>query len=525
MTRRDFLKCAGTGAAAAWTVSSFASTLAPDEDDSGKPNVILIMADDMGYADPGCYGGEIETPNLDRLAEEGLRFTQFYNCARCVPTRESLLTGLYPQQVKTKPGKDGSRVMQNCVTLAEVLRSAGYRTLMTGKWHSAETPVARGFERYYGVVSGCCNYFNPGLKRPGEKEPGRKYPGEQRPWAIDDQIIQPYTPEDRDFYTTDAFTDQALEYLDQYGQEDRPFFLYLPYTAPHFPIQAWPEDIDKYRGKYKIGWDVIRQSRYERMREMGLIDSRWALSQRDPRAPAWEDVEDKDGWDLKMAVYAAMIDRMDQNIGRLLEKLYQLGKEDNTLVLFLSDNGACAEDVNDFGSEAADIPPGPLESYRTVDLPWANASDTPYRKFKQWVHEGGIATPLIARWPEVIEEKGALTHQAGHVMDVMPTLCEIAGVSYPETYNGQTVLPAEGKSLLPVLVGEAREDHDVLCWEHLGNRAVRQGKWKIVAAKSEPWELYDLDEDRTETNNLAGQSPDQVERMARIWDDWAERTI
>ena len=523
MTRRDFLKCASVGATAAWAMSGSASTPAPVEDVSEKPNVILIMVDDMGYSDVGCYGGEIETPNIDRLADEGVRFTQFYNCARCIPTRASLLTGLYPQQVKTT-GEGRSRAMQNCVTLAEVLKSAGYRTLMTGKWHNPETPVARGFDRYYGLVSGCCNYFNPGLKRPGENEPGRKRPGEQRPWAIDDQIIQPYTPEDKNFYTTDAFTDQALEYLDQYGQEDRPFFLYLPYTAPHFPIQAWPEDIAKYRGKYKIGWDVIRERRYERMLEMGLLDSRWALSQRDPRAPAWEDAEDKDGWDLKMAVYAAMIDRVDQNIGRLLQKLYQLGKEDNTLVLFLSDNGACSEDARGFPSKETDIPPGPMESYRTVDLPWANASDTPFRKFKLWTHEGGIATPLIARWPKVIEERGTLTRQVGHVMDIMPTLCEIAGASYPETYNDQTVLPVEGKSLLPVLVGEEREGHDVIYWEDLGNRAVRQGKWKIVAAKGESWELYDLEEDRSETTNLAGQFPDKVERMAGMWDDWAERT-
>jgi len=260
------------------------------------------------------------------------------------------------------------------------------------------------------------------------------------------------------------------------------------------------------------------------MREMELLDSRWALSQRHPRAPAWVDVEDKDGWDLKMAVYAAMIDSMDQNIGRLLQKLHQLGKEDNTLVLFLSDNGACAEDARDFDSEESDIPPGPMESYRTVDLPWANASDTPFRKFKQWTHEGGIATPLIARWPKVIEGGGTLTHQVGHVMDIMPTLCEVAGANYPETYNDETVLPTEGKSLLPVFVGEEREAHDVICWEHLGNRAVRQGKWKIVAAKGESWELYDLDENRSETTNLAGQFPDKVERMAGMWSDWAKRT-
>jgi len=485
-----------------------------------KPNVVLIMADDMGYSDLGCYGGEINTPNLDRLAEEGLRATQFYNCARCVPTRASLLTGLYPQQAGIISRGGNSKVMPNCVTLAEVLRSAGYRTLMTGKWHGAQKPLERGFDRYYGLVSGCCNYFNPGLQRSGEDEPGRKSPGEMRPWAIDDKVIRPYTPEDRDFYATDAFTNQAIQYLEQYGNEPRPFFLYLAYTAPHFPLHAPPEDIAKYRGKYQVGWDTIREERYERMREMCLIDKRWTLSPRDRRAPGWKDVKDKDEWELKMAVYAAMITRMDKNIGRILEKIRTLGKEENTLVLFLSDNGACAEDVN----RTPDIPPGPMASYRSVDLPWANASDTPFRKFKQWTHEGGIATPLIARWPRVIKNQGGLSRQIGHVIDVMPTFCEIARVDYPQTYNGQSVQPFEGNSLMPTLEGTTTGGHDVLFWEHLGNKAVRQGKWKAVAGHNRDWELYNLEDDRTETNNLAEQYPERVKRMVEAWHDWTERT-
>ena len=485
-----------------------------------KPNIVLIMADDMGYSDLGCYGGEINTPNIDRFAEEGLRFTQFYNCARCVPTRASLLTGLYPHQVGIFSRGGNSKVMLNCVTLAEVLKSAGYRTLMTGKWHGPEKPTERGFERYYGIISGCCNYFNPGLKRPGEKEPGRKSPGEMRPWAIDDKVIRPYTPEDRDFYTTDAFTDQALQYLEQYGPEDKPFFLYLPYTAPHFPIQAPAEDITKYRGKYKIGWDVIREQRYERMEEMGLIDEKWTLSPRGPRAPKWEDVKDKDIWDLKMAVYAAMIDRMDRNIGRILAKIRSLGKEENTLVMFLSDNGACAEDVN----RTPNIPPGPMESYRSVDLPWANASDTPFRKFKQWTHEGGIATPLIVKWPKVIKNQGGLSHQVGHIIDFMPTFCEIARANYPQSYEGHSVQPVEGKSLMPIFEGKSREGHDTLFWEHLGNKAIRHGKWKAVADNSGIWELYNLEEDRTETNNLAETFPAQLKQMVEVWNDWVKRT-
>lgn len=505
-----------------------------------KPNIVLFLCDDMGFSDLGCYGGEIQTPNIDSLAEQGLRFTQFYNCARCIPTRASLLTGLYPQQVGVDSSGGYSKVMPNCVTLAEVLKSAGYRTLMTGKWHGPEMPVKRGFDRYYGLASGCCNYFNPGLKRPEEPEPGRKRPGERRPWAINEQLIQPYTPEDKDFYATDAFTDKALQYLDQYGKGEQPFFLYVAYTAPHFPIQAPWEDIDKYRGKYKVGWDVIRQRRYERMAEKGLIEKHWKLSPRDPRAPKWEEIEDKDAWDLKMAVYAAMIDRMDQNIGLILEKIRKLGKEQNTLVLFLSDNGACAEDVN----RTPDIPPGPMESYRSVDLPWANASDTPFRKFKMYTYEGGFATPLIAKWPEVIKEQGSISHQVGHVIDIMLTLCEVAGVAYPQTYKGQSVQSCEGKSLVPIFEGKTRQSHKGLYWKDMGNKAIREGKWKLVAS-SDPegyalygtlngseskqsndyhWELYDLEEDRTETNDLSGQFPERAKHMLDVWHEWDKST-
>ncbi|MDE2697803.1 MAG: arylsulfatase [Gemmatimonadota bacterium] len=508
-------------------------------ENSAKPNILLIMVDDMGFSDLGCYGGEIRTPNLDRLASNGLRFTQFYNNALCAPTRASLLTGLYSQQVSRGGPK-------SCVTIAEVLKAAGYRTLMAGKWHLSELfaglPVERGFDRYYGLVDGCCNFFNPGLQRPGEERPGEKFPDDNPAFAIDDRVIQPYTPEDKDFYTTDAFTDYALGYLDEYGREDRPFFLYVAYTAPHYPLHAWPRDIAKYKGKYKVGWDRLREQRLERMVEMGLIDERWALSARDPDSLSWEEIEDRDAWDLKMAVYAAMIDRVDQNVGRLQAKLRELGIEENTLVLFLSDNGASDEDR----TSTPDIPPGPAASYRTVDLPWANLSNTPFRKFKRWNHEGGISTPFIAHWPRVIQNGGEITHQIGHLIDVMATCTDIAGAEYPSSHKG--VLPLEGKSLLPIFRGEQREGHRALYWNQYSEtalwRAVRMGKWKLVSpdywrdynpwrtdrgarseqkARPDPnslWELYDMEVDRTEVNDLADQYPDLVKEMAEMYDVW-----
>jgi len=489
-----------------------------------RPNIILIMADDMGFSDIGCYGGEIQTPNIDRLAEGGLRFTQFYNNSICVPTRASLLTGLYSQQVGVYA--NSPQVMKNCVTLAEVLRQAGYRTLMTGKWHAQEIPVERGFDHYYGLTDGCCNFFNPGPRRPGEGEPGRKpFPREWphwRQWAIEDQVFLPYQPENPDFYTTDAFTDYAIKYLEKYEHEDKPFFLYLAYTAPHYPLHAWPEDIAKYQGKYMIGWDKLREERYQRMSNMGLIDDTWPMSPRDPNVASWDDIQNKEEWDLKMAVYAAMIDRMDQNIGRVLAKVNEMGEKENTLIIFLSDNGGCAEDA----SYTPDIPPGPVESYRSVDEPWANASNTPFRKYKARDYEGGIHTPMIAYWPRVVQEEGAITDQVGHIIDIMATFVDISGAVYPSEYDGREILPLEGKSLLPILQGKEREGHESLFWQIQNGRqrAIRNGHWKMVARSSDdPWELYDLSVDRTELTDLAEQHPDIVRELAGKWESWANR--
>ena len=478
-----------------------------------RPNIVLIMADDMGFSDIGCYGSEIRTPNLDGLAARGIRFTQFYNTARCCPTRSSLLTGLYAHQAgvghmvsdRGFPAYQGY-LNDRSVTIAEALRPAGYTTLMAGKWHVGEDrphwPVDRGFDRYFGLISGGSNYFR--------LDPGRQM-------ALDNQ---PYTPPAEGFYMTDAFTDHALQFLDQAAAKAQPFFLYLAYTAPHWPLHALPEDIARYRGRYRMGWDALRVARHRRMIELGLVDRRWPLTPRDPRAPAWDQVTDQEMRDLRMAVYAAQIDRMDQNIGRVLGRLRAIGAEENTLVLFLADNGGCAEEVNRGVPGAL---PGSKDSFMSYGLPWANASNTPFRLYKHWVHEGGISTPLIARWPAAIRQTNTITHQPGHLIDLMATCLDVAGAAYPKTYGGHSITPLEGRSLLPILKGRTRRPHEALYWEHEGNRAVRQGQWKLVSRHPEGWELYDLEADRTELNNLAARYPDKVRELTALYATWAAR--
>jgi len=492
-----------------------------------RPNIVLIMVDDMGYSDIGCYGGEIRTPNLDKLAAGGVRFTQFYNAARCCPTRASLLTGLYPHQAGmggmvttggAKPGAYQGYLNDRCVTIAEVLREAGYSTLMSGKWHVGEErpnwPVDRGFDKYYGLISGGANYFDiTKSKRPGIK----------RGFAIDDQ---PFMPDKNTFFMTHAISDNAVRFLDTHGRRDDPFFMYVAYTAPHWPLHALPEDIARYKGRYMRGWDVLRKERHERQLQMGIIDSRWPVSPRDEEVTPWEDVENKEEMDLRMAVYAAQVDEVDQGVGRICQKLQELGKWDNTLILFLSDNGGCHEG-GPWGFDNRDngLPPGGVDSYMSYGRSWANMSNTPFRMFKHWVHEGGIATPLIAHWPEMIEQHGSITHQPGHIIDVMATCCDVAGTPYPDTYRGKEIVPLEGKSLLPIFRGKEREGHEAIGWEHMGNRAIRVGKWKLVAKEARgPWELYDLEADRTELNDLAAKQPDRVKKMAAMWQDFAERT-
>lgn len=478
-----------------------------------RPNIVLIMADDMGFSDLGCYGSEIATPNLDRLAAGGLRFTQFYNTARCCPTRAALLTGLYSHQAGVghmveDRGAAAYRGFLNerCVTIAEALKPAGYVTYLSGKWHVGEDrphwPVDRGFDHSYSLVSGGTNYFR--------LDPGRKL-------VRDDQLIEP----PGDWYITDAISEAAAEFVAEHGPRQEPFFLYVAYTAPHWPLHAHADDIAKYRGRYREGWDALRQQRQQRMIELGIVDARWPLTPRDPDVPAWTDVKEQEAYDLKMAVYAAQIDRMDQGIGMILDQLEKTGADRNTLVLFLADNGGCAEEI-DRGRPG--VPPGPADSFLRYGLPWANASNTPFRLYKHWVHEGGIATPLIAWWPGVIQA-GGLTHEPGHVIDLMATCLDVSGAEYPQTHRGHDVIPLEGRSLVPVLAGGTRPGHEAIFWEHEGNRAVRQGPWKLVSRFPGDWELYNLAADRTELTNLAVEQPDKVRELAGLYEQWAARSV
>ena len=422
------------------------------------------------------------------------------------------MTGLYPHQAgvghmvenRGIPAYQGY-LNARCVTIAEVLKPAGYHTLMSGKWHVGEDrphwPTDRGFERYFGLISGASNYWR--------LDPERKM-------ALDDQ---PYTPPPDGFYMTDAITDHAVKFIGEYGRGRQPFFLYTAYTSPHWPLHAHPNDIAKYEGKYMKGWDALRRERHGRMIDMGLVDQRWPLTPRDETAPAWETVEDKKARDRAMAVYAAQIDRMDQGIGRILAKIREIGAEKNTLVMFLADNGGCAVEIN---RGKPGVPPGPADSFLSYGLPWANASNTPFRLYKHWVHEGGIATPFIAYCPSLVRRPSSLTRQVAHIIDVMPTCAELAGAGYPAEYRGKPIQPMEGKSLVPVFRGKtigARQ----LCWEHEGNRAIRDGQWKLVSRHPQGWELYDLEADRTELDNLAGEMPDKTDQLRRGYEAWAQR--
>jgi len=513
MNRRSFLQMMSTIAATVPLGPLATASQPPVTGKQKRPNIVILLADDMGFSDIGCYGSEIHTPNLDRLAQEGLRFTQFRNTARCCPSRSSLLTGLYPHQagVGLMVENLGKRAYEGylndrCATIAEVLRPAGYRTLMSGKWHVGEHrphwPTDRGFDRYFGLISGACNYFR--LDDPDSKR--------QRQMALDDK---PWTPPPNGFYMTDAIADHAVEFIDEASHTERPFFLYTAFTAPHYPLHALPEDIAKYEGKYMKGWDALRQERHQRQIDMGIVDKHWLLTPRDEEAPAWETVADKKAWDRRMAVYAAQIDRMDQGIGRILQKIHDLGADDNTLIIFLADNGGCAEIV-DRGKPG--VPPGLPDSFMSYGIPWANASNTPFRLYKRWVHEGGIATPFIVRWPSVMKQKNGMTREVGHLIDIMATCVDVSGAKYPEA----PIQPMEGKSLMPVFQGKSIGDRK-LYWEHMGNRAALEGKWKLVSRYPDKWELYDLEADRTEMNDLVAKMPDKADQLLKDYNAWAQR--
>jgi arylsulfatase len=485
------------------------------------------MADDMGYSDIGCYGGEVQNPNLDRLAGEGLRFTQFYNAARCCPTRASLLTGIYPHEagmggmVNPPKGHADNKAYQgflndNCVTLAEVMKMAGYYTAMSGKWHVGEErpnwPVDRGFDNYFGLISGAMNYWD--ISR-------TKQPGITRYFAVDSTE---YRPSNHDFYMTDAVTENAVNYINKADSLNKPFFLYVAYTAPHWPLHAWPEDITKYRGKFMNGWDSLRIARFNKMVKMRILNENWKLSPRDQEVEPWDALspEQKNEMELKMAIYAAQIDRMDQGIGKILDQLDATATTENTVILFLADNGGCAEGGiwgQNFWKEQGE--PGTADSYMSYGQSWANLSNTPFRMYKHWVHEGGISTPLIARWPAGITDKGGITEQPGHIVDIMATCCDLANVDYPSTFKGKKINPLRGNSLVPIFNGEIREPHNCIFWEHEGNRAVRMGDWKIVGKKGQKWELYNMITDRTELNDLSNDSTVLLQKMANAYEQWA----
>ncbi len=526
-----------------------------------RPNIILILADDMGFSDIGCYGSEIETPVLDKLAAGGLRFTQFYNAARCCPTRASLLSGLYPHQagighMMDDSGVDGYRgeLNRNCVTIAEVLKSAGYRTYMAGKWHVTQAvkpkteaeqhnwPKQRGFDRFYGTIHGAGSFFDPNSL------------------ARDNRLISPfadpeYQPEE--FYYTDAIADQSVRFIREHQTDHAktPFFMYVSFTAAHWPMHAREEDIAKYRGLYDIGYDAIRSARYEKMVEQGVIAENstddWPLQK------SWKE-SDYLAWDIRnMEVYAAMVDCMDRGIGRIVDSLVEAGTFDNTLILYLQDNGGCAENYgrNGEGKPRADEPTleplsaehlqvdmqpkqtrdgypirtgkgvlaGPADTYLSYGKAWATVSNTPFREYKHWTHEGGISTPLIAHWPAGILRSGQLEHTPGHLIDLMATAVDVAGADYPaEFHDGQAIKPMEGTSLQPIFWGDEIE-REAIYWEHEGNRAVRRGDFKLVAKDNQKWELYNIVRDRSEQYDMATSQPHLVAELSRLWDAYARR--
>lgn len=569
MKRRQFLQNSSMaigGSAASIMLGNCASTAQrrdkPSMAFSKRPNIILIMGDDMGYSDIGCYGSEIRTPNLDKLGYGGLRFTQFYNTARCCPTRASLLTGLYQHQAgighmmndRHLPGYRGD-LNRNSVTIAEVLKTAGYSTYMSGKWHVTPQqgldsskhnwPRQRGFDRFFGTIHGAGSFYDPNTL------------------TLDNSFITPW----EDFYYTDAISDYACNFVNNHRSDD-PFFMYVSYTAAHWPMHAREKDIEKYKGRYDGGWDELRNERHARMKKMGLVDPKWEMTPRDNAVPAWEDEDLKDWQRRRMEVYAAMVEVMDEGIGRIIETLKAKGLYENTLIFFVQDNGGCAEEYGSHGNEQPDpsnpielkpmaldefqfdmqpkvtrdgravrtgkgVMPGPDDTYIAYGKGWANASNTPFRMYKHWVHEGGISTPLIMHWAGEYAGYSELCHQPGHLIDIMATCVDVSGANYPEVFHqGNQIHPMEGKSLLPA-VNHEKIKRDALYWEHEGNRAVRHGDWKLVSKSSrnmrvpkeemDNWELYDMLKDRTEMHDLINSKPELANALKQKWYAWAER--
>jgi len=504
-----------------------------------RPNIMIIMLDDMGYSDLGCYGGEIKTPNIDRLAATGVRFTQMHNSARCCPTRASLLTGHHPQ-VAGINGM-GVNMSMNTATIAEVLKENGYKTGMTGKWHLSQTkalpdhaehlrwlahrsdhgpfspvenyPCNRGFQEHWGTIWGVVNFFDP-FSLVHNEEPIKEVP--------------------EDFYMTDFVTGKSLDLIEQYDRDDQPFFLYVAHTAPHWPLHALPEDIEKYKDTYTAGWDAIRKNRYERMVQLGLIDRDTYPLPENSSGKKWEDCEQKAYEAACMAVHAAMIDHVDQGVGKIIQKLKETGQYENTIIFVLSDNGASYErgyppgfDRPGFTRDSVIIEynsphPGPGTTWNYIGNAWASAANTPFRYWKKESYEGGSATPFIVHWPKGLKGKeNTINRSVAHVMDLMPTCLELSGSRYPEEVNGQKAFPLPGKSIMPLVYGQTKAIHDTLYWEHEGGRAIRIGDWKMSALPKGKWELFNLAEDHTETTDLSAKHPDKLKQMDEAWHDWA----
>lgn len=551
----------------ATTVSFFCfGRIVVAEQNASGPNIVVIMSDDMGFSDIGCYGGEIDTPNLDHLASQGIRFTQFYNTSRCCPTRASLLTGVYSHQAgvglmmsdRKLPGYQGD-LGRNVLTIAESLKTAGYRSYMSGKWHvtrftspdgpKENWPLQRGFSKFYGTITGAGSFYDPAtLCR-----------GNTYITPVNDSQYKPQT-----YYYTDAISDNAVTFLREHQSEsaDDPFFLYVSYTTAHWPMHALPKDIAKYKGKYDDGFAPIRKRRLERLKELGLVKASTKLS---PQADNWKRAPHKAWESRNMEVYAAMIDSMDQGIGRIVSEIERQKKLDHTLILFLQDNGGCAEGFgraspkNGYPNDYK--PMGPNQLQKKIWPPmqtrdgrpvrvgpgvmagaedtfigygrgWANVSNTPFREYKHWAHEGGISTPLIVHWPEGISppQRGKLERQPGHLIDIMATCVDVGGVKFPTRFNGNQIIGLEGVSLRPTFSGKPLNRQDALYFEHHLNCAIRDGKWKLVRkgntgkeSKLFAWELYDMSQDRSELNNLADSHPQKVTELAAKWESWANR--
>lgn len=490
-----------------------------------RPNVVIVLVDDMGWSDFGCYGSEIPTPNIDALAKDGLRYTQFYNTARCSPTRASLLTGLYPHQAgmgfldgKVVPGSTGTtaKLADRAVTMAEVLGDAGYFTAMSGKWHLGQprgsSPWKRGFQRSLNSVAG-------GIYFP--QQAGKQLFVDGRPHELTDPIFGD------DWYSTDLFTAWGIKFIDESRAAKKPFFLYLPYCAPHFPLMAPAKTIARFRGKYRAGWDKLREERHARQKAMGLVDPKWPLAPRPEDVRAWDDVpeKEKDRFDEMMAIYAAMIWEVDAAVGKLVAHLEASGELDNTILMVLSDNGGNAESGP--GGIHKGSPLGSASSNVFLGMEWATLNNVPFRRFKHFTHEGGVATPLIVHWPAGIapDRRGSLSHEPGHLVDIMATVVEATHAEYPGNFNGHAILPMAGRSLMPTFLGRRLDRPEPIYFAHEGNKGARHGDWKLVQKHLGPWELYNMADDRTELRDLSAAEPERTRKMAADWDSWAERTF